>query len=278
MLLFRGPVAGAGNDPKRFSKLKTVFFEDFNEKELDRSKWNVIVPNWTVNNEQEAYVDDPRAMRIVHGREAEGASHGALLIQAVYDKGHQTKAGKTFDFLSGRMDTRGKEEFTYGRFTARIKMTPGAGLWPAFWSLGDGKWPDTGEIDIMENVGVATWTSQALHGPGYFGNTPIVNHSTLDPDISAWHVYGVDWKPDSLVFRIDGKVVYTVTKEMVEKYGRWAFDNPKHIILNMAIGGGYPQNVDHVTSPYPGLPQSTVDLIKDGKAKMLVDWVKVESW
>lgn len=38
-------------------------------------------------------------------------------------------------------------------------------FWPAFWALGDGRWPDTGEIDLMENVDPA-WTSVALHGPG----------------------------------------------------------------------------------------------------------------
>jgi beta-glucanase (GH16 family) len=153
---------------KRFSKLKTVFFDDFDAPDLDRSKWNVIVTGGTVNAEQQAYVDSPETLRIVHGREAEGARRGALLIQAQYKKGFVTKQGKSFDFISGRMDTRNKAEFTYGRLSARIKMTPGLGFWPAFWALGDGRWPDTGEIDMMENVGPGDWTSQALHGPGHF--------------------------------------------------------------------------------------------------------------
>lgn len=269
-----GMLASPVDVTKRFAHAKVVFFDDFDGKELDRSKWNVIVPNWVVNNEQQAYIDDPQVLRIVHGREAEGAKHGALLIQGVYRPGFTSKAGRKFDFLSGRIDTRGKAEFTYGRFSARIKMTPDDGLWPAFWFLGDGRWPDTGEVDVMENVGVPTWVSQAMHGPGYFGNTPLTHRSNVD--ISKWHVYSCDWLPGSLTFRIDGQTVYTVTRAMVEKYGRWAFDNPKHIIVNMAIGGGYPQGVDRVNSPYPGVPQTTVDLIKSGKARFLVDWVKVE--
>jgi beta-glucanase (GH16 family) len=215
-------------------------------------------------------------LRIVHGKEAEGASRGALLIQAVYKPGTSGARGQKFDFISGRMDTRGKAEYQYGRMSARMKMTPGPGLWPAFWALGDGRWPDTGEIDTMENIGVATWVSQALHGPHYFGDTPLVHRATLNPDISAWHVYSVDWTPDSLVFKIDGKEVYNVTKAMVEKYGAWAFDNKKHLIVNLALGGGYPQGNNHATKPYPGLPQETVDIIKAGKAKVLVDWIRVE--
>ena len=62
---------------------------------------------------------------------------------------------------------------------------------------------------------------------------------------------------------------------MVERYGRWAFDNPKHLIVNLALGGGYPQAVNKATTPYFGLPQGTVDLIKTDRVRMLVDWVRV---
>ena len=85
----------------------------------------------------------------------------------------------------------------------------------------------------------------------------------------------MDWTPDKLVFKTDGIVTYTVTKAMVEKYGKWAFDNSKFIILNFALGGGYPGGVNKVTKPYYGISQATVDKIKAGKAKVLVDWVLV---
>ena len=156
-------------------------------------------------------------------------------------------------------------------------MPAGAGLWPAFWALGNGKWPDCGEIDIMENIGDPTWTSAAMHGPGYFGNTPIIKRATFtaDNDITKWHIYSVDWTENTLVYKIDGNPFYTVTKEMIEHYGPWAFSNPKFIILNMALGGDYPAKVNNTTQPYNGIPQQTFDKIKSGKAKMLVDWVLV---
>lgn len=259
------------------AKTDTVFFEDFNEASLNRAKWNVEVTGNTVNDEQEAYVDSSSVLSLVKGAAAEGASNGALLIKAIYHPGYESKQHKKYDFLSGRINTRHKMEFTYGTASARMKMASGAGLWPAFWALGNGRWPDCGEIDMMETVGDSRWISNAMHGPNYFGNTPIAYRYFL-PDhenVDQWHIYAVDWTPDKLVFKTDGVVTYTVTRAMIEHYGRWAFDNPKFIILNFALGGGYPNGVNKITSPYFGISQATVDKIKAGKARVLVDWVLV---
>ena len=253
-----------------------VFFDDFDGPALDQSKWGVEVWRTTVNDEQQAYVDEPGTIALVRGIEAEGAANGALVIRAQHRPGVPME-GFTLDFVSGRLDTRGKMEFAYGTAAARIKLTAGAGLWPAFWALGTGDWPATGEIDIMENVGEPDWASVALHGPGYSGDTPLFNRLYFPPahDATAWHVYSVEWRPDGLTFRVDDAVAYRATRPMVEHYGRWSYDNPKFLILNLALGGAYPLKTNGVRTPYPGLPAETVQLIKDGRARMLVDWVRV---
>jgi len=258
-------------------KTDTVFFEDFNEKTLDRSKWNVEITGNTVNNEQQAYVDSNATFYLVKGKAAEGAKNGALVIKAVYQPGFTSKENKKYDFISGRINTQAKMEFTYGTASCRMKMSSGAGLWPAFWALGNGKWPDCGEIDMMETVGDSSWFSNALHGPNYFGNTPLAYRAFFPKgtDVTQWHVYSVDWTADHIIFSVDGKVTYTVTRAMVEHYGRWAFDNAKFIILNFALGGGYPAGVNKVKEPYNGISKSTVDKIKAGQAKVFVDWVLV---
>jgi beta-glucanase (GH16 family) len=168
-------------------------------------------------------------------------------------------------------------EFAYGTAAARIRMAAGSGLWPAFWALGTGAWPATGEIDVMEFVGEREWTSVALHGPGYSGDTPLVERQRFagGGDATGWHVYAVAWTPDSLVFTVDGARVYGATRAQVERYGRWAYDNPKFLILNLALGGNYPAAVNGVKAPYAGLPASTVALIERGEGTMLVDWVRV---
>src|SRR6478672_11287785 len=84
----------------------TVFFEDFSGSALDRSKWNVIVTGRTVNDEQQAYVDSPDTIAILP--DAADSAHGALAITSRHKPGFKTPEGRVFDFISGRMDTRGK--------------------------------------------------------------------------------------------------------------------------------------------------------------------------
>jgi beta-glucanase (GH16 family) len=265
--------AGAAPTPRA----DVVFFEDFTTTSLDRSRWTVRTTGPTYNDEQQAYVDDSTTLSVVPSLDTERGVNGVLVIRARSRPGFTTPQGKRFDFVSGRMDTRGKVEFTYGRAAARMRLPAGAGLWPAFWALGAGPWPATGEIDVMENVGDPSWTSVALHGPGYSGNTPIVRRASFPAgqDATGWHVYSVDWAPDSIVFRVDDREIYRVTRAIVAPYGRWAFDNPKFLILNLALGGGYPRDVNKTTVPYVGLPDSTVRRIRSDSVAVLVDWVRV---
>ena len=249
---------------------RPIFADEFDGSSLDREHWNVVVTGRTVNDEQQAYVDSTDVLTV---------ADGALVIRPRFRPGHTSAEGRRYDFVSGRIDTKSKVSFTYGKAAARMKLAAGAGLWPAFWALGDGRWPDTGEIDIMENVGDAAWTSVALHGPGYSGNTPLVMRTPFADAGGAaeWHVYAVEWTPDALIFTRDEAVVYRVTREMVEAHGRWAFDNPKYLILNLALGGTYPAsaNASAGATQYRGLPESTVRAIKNDEPKILVDWVRV---
>lgn len=273
----KGAAQAVANVPTRAPEPATIFFDDFAGPVLDRSKWNVEITGATYNNEQQAYVDCADTIYVARGDDAGGAKDGALVIHARHRPGFKTPQGRTFDFISGRMNTKGKFDFTHGVAAARIKLPLGTGLWPAFWALGNGAWPATGEIDIMEYVGETDWTAVALHGPGYSGETPLVNKVYFPPndDATTWHVYSVDWTPKSLVFKVDGQTMYRATRPMVEHYGRWSYDNPKFLILNLALGGAYPLKTNGVKKPYPGIPESTVRFIKDNKAKILVDWVRV---
>jgi beta-glucanase (GH16 family) len=258
---------------------RLLFYDDFRSGALDRSKWNVRITGGIVNNEQQAYVDSADTIYFVSGEEAPGAEHNALVIHPRHRPGYVTPEGKRFDFISGRMDTRETFDFCYGTATARIWLPSGAGLWPAFWLLGYGSWPDAGEIDILEYVGEPDWVSAAAHGPGYFGEGGLSNKWFFpnDGDADAWHVYAVDWGPDRLIFQVDGRTIYRVTRPMVDFFGPWVFDNRKFLILNFALGGVYPFKINGVRESYYGLPDATVNLIKNDQVRLLVDWVKVEA-
>src|SRR5277367_3223850 len=86
-------------------KTDTVFFEDFNEKALDRTKWNVEISGRVNNDEQQAYVDSAATAYLVKGADAEGAHNGALVIKPVYHPGFISTENKKYDFISARLNT-----------------------------------------------------------------------------------------------------------------------------------------------------------------------------
>ncbi|QZD91963.1 glycoside hydrolase family 16 protein [Qipengyuania xiapuensis] len=252
-----------------------LFADEFDAGSLDRDKWIVIGTDFWVNNEQQAYIDDPSTIAFKDG--VEGADGGVLVLKPVFRPGFDPKKDRNAPFVSGRIESQGKFDFTHGRAEARIKLPDNVGVWPAFWLLGNGKWPDTGEIDIMEYVGEKDWIGVALHGPGYSGETPIVNKFFFPEglDVTDWHTYSVEWTDQKVDFMVDGHVLYRATKPMVENYGDWRFDNDKYLILNFAMGGAYPFKTNGIEKPYNGIPQETVDAVKRGEVEMLVDWVRV---
>ncbi len=269
--------ADSGADTGTMVDRTLLFSDDFDESALDRTKWNVEGPAFWVNNEQQIYIDDASTIRFEADGSTPGADDGFLVLEPHFRAGFEAPTGRIADFVSGRINTRDRFDFTYGRAEARIRMPDAEGVWPAFWLLGNGSWPDTGEIDIMEYVGENDWTAVALHGPGYSGETPLVNKYFFPDgeDVTDWRVYAVEWTRDRIEFFIDDRLIYRVTRPMVEHYGPWRFDTPKYLILNVALGGAYPFKTNGIETPYNGLPAETVALIREGGVYMHVDWVRV---
>jgi beta-glucanase (GH16 family) len=151
----------------------------------------------------------------------------------------------------------------YGEITARIKMPGGnnsGAIWPAFWMLGDdfstGGWPNCGEIDIMESKGSAPGTNDStIHGPqggaDYNGGEGVGSSYTLSGGqdfYSAYHVFSVNWGPNSISFSVDGTVFETLTPASLPTGGKWVFNGePFFIILDVCEGGDFAPGT--ITSP-----------------------------
>ena len=148
------------------------------------------------------------------------------------------------EFISGRIITKGKFSQKYGKIEARIKTPSGPGIWPAFWLLGNNidtvQWPNCGEIDIMEQKGAQPNTVfGSLHGPGYSGgNSKSGTYSlTNDRFDNDFHIYAVEWYEDRIDYFVDGYLYNRINKTDVP--GKWVFDQPFFIILNVAVGGNF---------------------------------------
>jgi beta-glucanase (GH16 family) len=238
-----------------------VWSDEFEGDTLDRASWTVEVMPDPHNEELQYYPDradrDPGANVWLED--------GVLVIEARREDFEHRR------YTSARINTRGKREFLYGRFEARIRQPGETGMWPAFWllgaNIGEVGWPACGEIDVMEGKGrLPRWTSGAIHaGPDRPGNR-IVSFSQLleRGDVqSSWHVYAVEWEPAEIRWFADGKRLFAVHRPVDEDPAYWPFDHghPFYLILNLAVGGWFD----------PGHPPPD-DMAPQ---RLLVDWVRV---
>jgi len=169
-------------------------------------------------------------------------------------------------YTSTRLLTKGLFARAYGRFEARIRVPRGQGLWPAFWMLGADidlvGWPQGGEIDIMENIGREPAIAHGtLHGPGYSGAGGIGRADTLPHGAYAddFHVFSVSWKPNEIRWFVDGREYHRMTPADLPRGTKWVFDHPFFLLLNVAVGGGWPGDPDASTT-FP--QQMVVDYVR----------------
>lgn len=148
------------------------------------------------------------------------------------------------EYTSARLISLDKAEFAYGRIESRIQVPEGAGIWPAFWSLGTDidrvGWPQTGEIDIMEFVGrLPDEIFGTIHGPGYAGGQSLGNVYDFGAPVPAEaHTYTVEWEPDLIRWYVDGILYHTATPADVAP-NEWVFNDPVYLLLNVAMGGNF---------------------------------------
>jgi hypothetical protein len=146
--------------------------------------------------------------------------------------------------------------------TASIEQpSGGAGYWPAFWMLGPGQWPENGEIDIMEDVNSLSELAGTIHcgtDPGGPCNEPDGIGSGLKSCSgcqSGYHTYSMilnrtDASDESITFYLDGNEYFSVSESQVGT-ATWqaAFDHNLSIILDLAMGGSFPDGVCDCTAP-----------------------------
>lgn len=153
-------------------------------------------------------------------------------------------------YTSARLITRGKADWTYGFFEIRAKMPCGGGTWPAIWLVGSGgRWPDDGELDIMEHQGHRPErVSSAVHMRAGHGGDNVGGATRLPDACKAFHNYQLHWTPTGTWFSVDG-MVHLHYPNLKAGWRSWPFDRPQFLILNLALGGDLGGPIDDAALP-----------------------------
>ncbi|MGB7373060.1 glycoside hydrolase family 16 protein [Pontixanthobacter sp.] len=231
-----------------------VFADEFNSgSQPDSARWaydtHKNADGW-YNNELQYYANARREnVRIENGNLVLEARRETLSADLFDDFGGQ-------NYTSTRLFTQGKAAWTYGFFEVRAKLPCQRGSWPAIWMLPedpDVVWPAGGEIDIMEHVGYdPTVIHHSVHTKAFnFGrNTQRTTSYDLPTACSQFHRYQLLWTPKGLLFGVDDTPKFYFEKKRSDR-ARWPFDQPMHLILNIAVGGdwGGRKGVDDAAFP-----------------------------
>ena len=209
-----------------------VWSDEFDYTGLpDSTKWNYDVGgNGWGNHELEYYT----SKRMEDAR----VENGNLVIEA------RKESWQGMNYTSARLLTKGKMSWQYGKIETRAKLPRGRGTWPAIWMLGDTnplKWPDDGEVDIMEHVG---FDQGIVHGSVHckkynwvIGNGKTATTPVMDCS-DSFHVYTVEWDNSAIKISVDSNSYMTFSNEH-SGYDAWPFDNKLFLILNIAVGGDW---------------------------------------
>nr|WP_321409530.1 glycoside hydrolase family 16 protein [uncultured Carboxylicivirga sp.] len=212
-----------------------VWSDEFEYSGLpDSTKWSYDIEGnawgWG-NNELQTYTSaDINNAEVLNGK---------LFITAVKEDSISKP------YTSARLISKGKGDWLYGKIEVKAKLPGGKGIWPAIWMLPTdweyGGWPESGEIDIMEHVGYepdsvyfTVHTESYNHGIG-----TQKSQAVYEPDAEhVFHVYGIEWTPKKIDFYLDENKVFTFKNEG-KTYAEWPYDKRFHLLLNVAVGGGW---------------------------------------
>ena len=220
---------------RRPAGARLVFHDEFNGNALDLDRWRYDVgrnkQGWF--NHEKQYYSAGHNSRVGNGK---------LTIEARHEDSRRYPDSGGQNYTSAKIVS--KRAWTYGFYEIRAKLPCSRGTWPAIWMLRQDlkKWPEGGEIDIMEQVGAEpNLIYSTLHTKAY-NHTIGTQRSAqrlVPTSCASFHVYQLDWRPDAITIGVDGRGILRHRRQPGDGQAEWPFDQPFDLILNLAIGGDW---------------------------------------
>ncbi|QOR45729.1 family 16 glycosylhydrolase [Trueperella pecoris] len=248
-----------------------VWADEFDSPTIDESKWNII--DGMANH---GAIYNRKAVGIKKGLEGDKDNGYLAITSKNYGTKEALKDAVGWDpypgqplndkqtWSSGRLESKNKYSFEYGRMAVRAKVNDSQGIWPAIWMLAQ---DETGhdEIDVLEYLGQEPWTAYMTNHFGVLKHTYSKHHGTAGI-YEAWsqkfHVYEVEWSPEKITWSIDGKQWFSTSKDCSPSCDS-RHTLPMFPILETQVGDGWVGDVDY-----------TKRWTKQD-SDFLVDWVRV---
>jgi len=216
----RPPATGAGG--------RLLWSEEFDGQRVDESRWSFVHGGGGFGNQERQYYSQRNAV----------VRNGVLRITA------RCEEYKGERYTSAKLSTRRHAEWGPGhRIEVRARLPQGKGTWPAIWMLPThnsyGRWPHSGEIDIMEAVGC---TRDKVYGTVHTGRYNHLKHTekwnSLRVGVGEWHTYAVEWRDREIRWFVDTTLFHTFSPSAFDSE-RWPFDQKFYLVLNLAVGSSW---------------------------------------
>lgn len=149
------------------------------------------------------------------------------------------KADGSGGYTSARIKSQGLQQFTYGKIEISAKLPSAEGTWPALWMLGSNfptvGWPQSGEMDIMEQtgwdkgttLGTCHWFDNGTNANASYGETTAVANASTE-----FHLYSIEWDETSIKISLDEVPYMTLANNPDLPFNADFF-----FIMNIAMGG-----------------------------------------
>ncbi len=261
------------------SDWQLVWSDEFEGTSIDRRKWNHEINCWGGgNNEKQCYTDNPENSYVSGGTlkivalpadDGEPLPYTSARLSSKYQG----------DWKYGRIEVRAKLPYGQGSWPA-IWMLPTDnvyGEWPKSGEI------DIMEAVNLKTVNADGEIESNVHGTLHYGRLWPDNVSSgkgyelpgnTNP-ADDFHVYAIEWQEGEIRWYVDGYLYQTqmasslrynsrgeiaglrhrgwfsenfdiVTGKLETHWGKAPFDQRFHLLLNLAVGGNWPENVNNL--------------------------------